>query len=242
MAYQHTAYRQKYTFISIVLFCLLSLSGCSQSPLLLLKQGAGEATLIDTVKLDRHRRFIIPTLSHIGLVIMPVNIPDQSASLNTHLFTSVREESGIMFNRAFSTVTLLSPSARPDTAVDFIIRASLLAASPYLKPMAKDKDASLKQVNNSEQPSKLVESNSVEELNKLEESNRFQRRLRPYHALLKLELLDARNGLGVKAAPMDIAIVKARSGLLGSAQFKSLLRQGLAAYSKDITTTVRTVY
>jgi len=201
----------------------------------LIKQAAGEATLIDTVKVSRHRQFVIPTGSHIGLVIMPVAIDDQPDILNTQLFSIVSKEGDIMFDRVFSDVTLLSPNARPDVGIDFIIRASLLDASPYLR------------VNEQEQaPEDTNQADSLKASYKLSESNRFQRWLRPYHALFKLELLDARGtrgvGLGVTATPMDVAIVKARSGTLGSAQFRSLLRQSLAAYSKDITTTVKSAY
>lgn len=231
MAYKSKAYCHRYYFFSILLLSYSILSGCSQSPVSLIKQAAGEATLIDTVKVSRHRQFVIPTGSHIGLVIMPVAIDDQPDILNTQLFSIVSKVSDIMFDRVFSDVTLLSPNARPDVGIDFIIRASLLDASPYLR------------VNKQEQaPEDTNQADSLKASSKLSESNRFQRWLRPYHALFKLELLDARGIRGVTGTPMDTAIVKARSGTLGSAQFRSLLRQSLAAYSKDITTTVKSAY
>lgn len=231
MAYKNRAHCHRYCFFSVLLVSFICLSGCSQSPVSLIKQAAGEATLIDTVRVSRHRHFIIPTVSHIGLVIMPVAIDDQSDTLNTQLFSIVSKESDIMFDRVFSDVTLLSPNTRPNAGIDFIIRASLLDASPYLRANKKEKG-----------PPHLNQADSAKASNRFNESNKLQRRLRPYHALFKLELLDARGTRGVTGAPMDVAIVKARSGALGSAQFKSLIRQSFAAYSKNITTTMKVAY
>jgi len=219
MACQNTEPFRRCNYLIMTLVVLVVVSACSQSPLAIVKQVAGEAVLIDRVELDRHRQFIIPTLSHIGLMVMPVSIDGHANQLNTQLLSSVYGESEIILSRFFSNITMLPPHTRPKPQIDFLIRAQLLDASPYFKLPKLGVD----------EPSDEV----------VKESNRLERKLRPYHALLKIELFDARNN---NAAPLDVAIVKARSGALGSAQFKSLLRQALSAYSKDVTASIVRAY
>jgi len=209
----------------IILVTLLGMFACSQSPINTIKQSAGEVALIDRVNVKRQREFVIPPLSHIGLLIMPVSIDSQSDTQNSKLLTSLTKEGSHSFQHVFSSVTLLDRlGGQGPTKIDFVIRASLLDAVSYIRDSNSNTDV-------------ISGEERVKPPEKIRKSVYLLSRVRPYHAFIKLELMDARS-----KQSLDVAFIKARSGALGSKQFNSLLRQSFAAYSKAITSTYLTVY
>lgn len=207
-------------FIAMLLSTLVS---CSQAPVAFIKQSAGEMALIDRVKVERQRQFSVPSISNIGFMVMP--LAPASPLLNPdkyskkQLAAKMNKEGTYTFNHVFASVTPLNNSeSRLPAKLDFVIKMSLLDAVTHLKV-----DATL-------------DSEEVD-IPKERKAAVLHSRVRPFHALIKLELLDARTGRS-----LDVALIKARSGALGSAKFSSLLRQGLRAYSKAITVTQLSVF
>jgi hypothetical protein len=209
----------------IILVVLSGMLACSQSPVAVIKQSAGESALIDRVKVKRQREFVIPSLSHIGLLVMPVSINSQSDTQNSQLLSTLTKEGAYTFNHVFASVTVidrLDTQRQPD--IDFVIRASLVDAVSYSRDGSIDE-----QVINGKVQSKPEKKHSASRL--------MLSRIRPYHALIRVELLDARS-----KRSLDVAVIKARSGAFGSKQYSGLLRQSFAAYSKAITSTYSRVY
>ena len=204
-----------------VLLCvlILSLTACSQSPVVLVKQAAGELVMIDRVQIKRQRQFILPSTANVALLVKPLSPKAASIDYDNTLRTIVIDEGLYTFNHVFSNVTLLESTeqGRPPSSVEFVVRASLLDAVTHVTKGAPDKEASAEEKN---KPSKELLS-----------------RARPYHALLKLELIDART-----YRPIDVAIIKSRSGSLGSLKFKGIVRQSFAAYSKSLTSPYAVTY
>lgn len=200
-------FRLQHTGITLLLLTVvLWISACSHhNPASLLKYSAGETLLIDRVKVQRQRQFLVPSVSRIAWFVE--SLPETQDGFDKTFHRELVADGLYTFSHVFADVTAVDNMQALPREADFLIKAQLIDARLRVNRTGE---------NNPSPP---------------------HRRLLPYTALMKLELLDARS-----QTPLDVTIIQARSGALGSSQFSHLVRQGLRAYSKSLTHTHKKRY
>ncbi len=194
----------KFTLLTTIVIVLTT--SCTQSPTTVVRQLSHEMALTQKTSVKRHRQVVLSANNHIGLLVT-TNIDNLSAS--SRIESLFKEEGIKTFNQTFSQVSVINNKQLKPSSIDFLVQIELLDTNSNIKPKPV----------NSEKETSLPASKR--------HYNQFA--VKPYSAMIKIVLVDARNN-----QELDVAFVKSRSGVIVYEGYKGFLGESLRAYARTL--------